>query len=290
LAFSIKILPSTELIPFSKATTDFILLEQKILPEMFTKTVAKTKIRKQIKKLFFSYKEEGGEKNEKYTLNDVSLKIERGKKIALIGTSGSGKSTVLSLLRGMHEADSGNVYCDGKKLKKGLKHLHEYTTLIPQDSEIFNDSIEYNITLGVHASRKQLAEVIRLANLGSLIARLKDGLKTSVLEKGVSLSGGEKQRLALARGLLAAKDSQFLLLDEPTSSVDVENELQIYQNIFAAFKDKVVISAVHSLHLLRYFDYVYMFKDSRLIAEGNFSMLLEDENFKVLWESYDDEN
>ncbi len=244
----------------------------------------------QIKKLFFSYKEEGGEKNEKYTLNDVSLKIERGKKIALIGTSGSGKSTVLSLLRGMHEADSGNVYCDGKKLKKGLKHLHEYTTLIPQDSEIFNDSIEYNITLGVHASRKQLAEVIRLANLGSLIARLKDGLKTSVLEKGVSLSGGEKQRLALARGLLAAKDSQFLLLDEPTSSVDVENELQIYQNIFAAFKDKVVISAVHSLHLLRYFDYVYMFKDSRLIAEGNFSMLLEDENFKVLWESYDDEN
>ncbi|MBU2028619.1 ABC transporter ATP-binding protein/permease [Patescibacteria group bacterium] len=244
----------------------------------------------QIKKLFFSYKEEGGEKNEKYTLDDVSLKIERRKKIALIGVSGSGKSTVLSLLRGMHDADSGSVYCDGKKLKKGLKHLHEYATLIPQEPEIFNESIEYNITLGVHVGRKQLAEVIRLANLSDLISRLKNGLKTSVLEKGVSLSGGEKQRLALARGLLAAKDSQFLLLDEPTSSVDVENEMQIYQNIFVAFNNKTIISAVHSLHLLRYFDYVYMFKDSRLIAEGNFSMLLEDENFKTLWESYDREN
>ena len=110
------------------------------------------------------------------------------------------------------------------------------------------------------------------------------------LSKGVSLSGGEKQRLALARGLLAARDSEFLLLDEPTSSVDVENELKIYQNIFESFSGKVVISAVHSLHLLRYFDYVYMFKESKLITEGTFTTMLEDENFKTLWESYNMEN
>lgn len=244
----------------------------------------------QIKKLCFAYKGEDGEKSEKYTVNDVSLSIGWDKKIALIGTSGSGKSTVLSLLRGLHEADSVSVFCDGKKLKNGLKHLHEYCTLIPQEPEIFNNTIEYNITLGVHVDRQRIAKVIKLANLKELIARLEKGLKTSVLEKGVSLSGGEKQRLALSRGLLAAQDSQILLLDEPTSSVDVENELRIYQNIFATFKDKAVISAVHSLHLLKYFDYVYMFKDSRIIAEGSFYTLMEDENFKVLWRSYGMEN
>lgn len=244
----------------------------------------------QIKKLCFAYKGEDGERGEKYTVNDVSLSIGRDKKIALIGASGSGKSTVLSLLRGLHEADSGSVYCDGKKLKNGLKHLHEYCTLIPQEPEIFNNTIEYNITLGVRVDRQRIAKVVQLANLKELIARLEKGLKTSVLEKGVSLSGGEKQRLALSRGLLAAQDSQILLLDEPTSSVDVENELRIYQNIFANFKDKAVISAVHSLHLLKYFDYVYLFKDSRIIAEGSFYTLMEDENFKVLWRSYGMEN
>ena len=241
----------------------------------------------QIKKLFFAYKENIDGKNKKYTLADVSVCLERGKKIALIGTSGSGKSTILSLLRGLHEAESVNVYCGGKKMQDGLKHLYDYSTLIPQEPEVFNDTIEYNITLGVQVDRKKITEVVRLANLSDLIARLDKSLKTSVLEKGVSLSGGEKQRLALARGLLAAADSQILLLDEPTSSVDVENELQIYQNIFQAFDNRVIISAVHSLHLLKYFDYVYMFKDSQVIAEGSFNMLLEDENFKTLWQNYD---
>lgn len=243
----------------------------------------------QIKNLFFSYKENDNEKSRTQAIDDVSMSIERNKKIALIGVSGSGKSTVLSILRGLHEADSVSVFCDGKKLKNGLKHIYDYCTLIPQEPEIFNNTIEYNITLGVHVERKLLEKVIAMANLSELIARLPKGLKTSVLEKGVSLSGGEKQRLALARGLLAAQESQFLLLDEPTSSVDVENELQIYQNIFNALNNKIIISAIHSLHLLKYFDYVYMFKDSRIIAEGSFPVLLEDENFKILWQSYNAE-
>jgi len=243
----------------------------------------------QIKNLFFSYKNEENEKNRKTTVEDVSFKIGNGEKIAFIGVSGSGKSSVLSLLRGLHRPDSVNIFCDGKKLKKGLRHLEDYCTLIPQEPEIFNNTIEYNITLGVHTDRKQLSEVIKLANLSDLIARLEKGLKTNVLEKGVSLSGGEKQRLALARGLLAARASQILLLDEPTSSVDVENEVKIYQNIFAAFPDKTIISAIHSLHLLRNFDYIYLFKDSRLVAEGDFTTLLNDENFKVLWDSYTQE-
>jgi ABC-type multidrug transport system fused ATPase/permease subunit len=244
----------------------------------------------QIKKLCFSYKGEESGGNERCNIDNVSLNIGKGQKIALIGASGSGKSTILSLMRGLHDVDSASVYSDGKKLKGGIKHLYEYSTLIPQEPEIFNNSIEYNITLGVHVDRRRIAEVIQLASLSDLIGRLEKGLKTNVLEKGVSLSGGEKQRLALARGFLAAKESQFLLLDEPTSSVDIENELRIYQNIFSAFSDRTIISAVHSLHLLRNFDYVYMFKDGRIIAGGNFTTLLEDENFKILWESYNTES
>lgn len=243
----------------------------------------------QIKKLFFAYKENVNGKEKTSTLSDVSFCLERGKKIALIGMSGSGKSTILSLLRGLHETQSVSVYCDGKKMQDGLKHLYEYSTLIPQEPEVFNDTIEYNITMGVQVAPEKIAEVVALANLQGLVSRLEKGLKTNVQEKGVSLSGGEKQRLALARGILAAQDSQILLLDEPTSSVDVENELQVYQNIFKAFNDRVIVSAIHSLHLLKYFDYVYMFKDGKIISEGSFTSLLKDENFKILWRNYDAE-
>ncbi|HLM84214.1 MAG TPA: ABC transporter ATP-binding protein [Candidatus Bathyarchaeia archaeon] len=243
----------------------------------------------QIKKLFFFYKEAETGKNETKALSDVSMHIERGKKIALIGTSGSGKSTILSLLRGLHPVDSASVFCDGKKLEKELRHIFDHCSLIPQEPEIFNNTIEYNICLGVRIEKKKLFKFIAMANLSDLISRLPQGLKTSVLEKGVSLSGGEKQRLALARGLMAAEDSPLLLLDEPTSSVDVANESEIYENIFKNFKDKTIISAIHSLHLLKNFDYIYMFKDSRIIAEGTFHEILEDENFKVLWQNYNAE-
>lgn len=242
-----------------------------------------------IENLSFIYKNEDNMERAAHTLKAVNVKIKRKQKIAMIGVSGSGKSTILSLLRGLHETKTVKVICDGKKLSGALHHIHGYSSLIPQEPEIFNNTIEYNITLGVHVGHKQLAHVIELANLTGLIARLEKGLKTSVLEKGVSLSGGEKQRLALARGLLAAQDSQFLLLDEPTSSVDVENEHLIYKNIFRAFSDKVIISAVHSLHLLAYFDYVYMFKDGRMIAEGDFKSMLKDENFNGLWQTYNTE-
>ncbi len=244
----------------------------------------------QIKQLNFSYRQEIDSDLKVYAVTDASLSFERNMKIALIGTSGSGKSTVLSLLRGLHEPDDAKVFCDGKKLKHGLKHIHNYCTLIPQEPEIFNNTIEYNITMGVHVSEDEIEKAVKMSRLDKLISRLEKGLKTNVMERGVSLSGGEKQRLALARGFLAAKDSQFLLLDEPTSSVDIENEAEIYRNIFENFKDKVVISAVHGLHLLKEFDYIYLFKNSRIVAEGTFNDLLSDENFRVLWKNYSREN
>lgn len=240
----------------------------------------------QLKNLTFSYRKKDDNDYIGANLNDISITIERNKKIALIGESGSGKSTIMSLIRGLHEANKANIYADGKKLPHGLKHLYEHTALIPQDPEIFNSSVRDNITMGTEVEVAEMENVIKIARFNPVLKRLKKGLETNVLEKGVSLSGGEKQRLALARGLLMAKKYDFLLLDEPTSSVDSDNESRIYQNIFKHYKNKTIISSIHRLHLLRCFDYIYYFESGKIIAEGNFETLLTDDKFKGLWENY----
>ena len=126
-----------------------------------------------------------------------------------------------------------------------------------------------------------------MATFTEVIAQLPRGLQSSIVEKGVSLSGGQRQRLALARGLMASEDKEIILLDEPTSSVDVKNELLIYQNIFKLFKEKTIISSVHRLHLLTIFDTIYYFKNGKIIHSGTFDQLLrESEPFRILWKKY----
>jgi len=204
-----------------------------------------------------------------------SMVLERGKKIALVGESGSGKSTVLSLIRGLMTTNDVRVLCDGKILKRGLRHLAPHVTLIPQDPEIFANTVEYNITVDTKLKRTELLEDIELARFTSVLAKLPKGLKTDISEKGVNLSGGEKQRLALARGIFAAKTSDFILLDEPTSSVDPMNERLIYENLFRRFADRCIISSIHKLHLLPLFDWVYVFQDGKITTEGTPAELLE---------------
>ena len=117
-----------------------------------------------------------------------------------------------------------------------------------------------------------------------VLNQLPNGLQSSIVEKGVNLSGGQKQRLALARGLFAAKESDIILLDEPTSSVDPKTELMIYEQLFEAFADKVVVSALHRLHLLKYFDYVYVMENGAVVSEGHLDVLKEKSMvFRELW-------
>ena len=148
---------------------------------------------------------------------------------------------MLALLRGLVKPESGKVIVNGEYINNGFDKIRNTITLIPQDPEIFNNTIEYNITMGSRTEKSDLNKAISMAQFKEVISRLPKGLQTNVLEKGVSLSGGEKQRLALARGLLAAKNSEIVLMDEPTSSVDTLNEVKIYENIFREFKDKTII-------------------------------------------------
>jgi ABC-type multidrug transport system fused ATPase/permease subunit len=236
----------------------------------------------ELKNIDFSYEKEDKKKN----LKNINLKLRRGQKIAFIGESGSGKSTILSIFRGLFPPQKGVVYCDGEKLDHGFSRLKHHTTLIPQDPEIFNNTIGYNITMGIKTDKEDLRKAVNMAQFGKVVKRLENGLKTNVLEKGVSLSGGEKQRLALARGLLAAKKSDIVLMDEPTSSVDSMNELRIHESLFSEFRDKTVISSIHRLHLLSKFDYIYMFEDGKIVGEGTIDEIKKLPKFKSIWRKY----
>jgi ABC-type multidrug transport system fused ATPase/permease subunit len=242
----------------------------------------------EIRNLSFSYHQEKkeGEPESKKHLDEVDLTIVRNQKIAFIGESGSGKSTALALLRGLYKPNIVEMWCDGNLLSGGMGALYHQVTLIPQEPELFNSTVEDNITMDIPTHSNNIQRVMDIAQFQSVLTRLPDGLNTNVMEKGVSLSGGEKQRLALARGLLAGWNSDFVFLDEPTSSVDFTNEMKIYENILLAFKDTTVISTVHNLALLKYFDSIYLFGNGKVIARGNFDELKSHPSFNILWENY----
>jgi ATP-binding cassette subfamily B protein len=209
-------------------------------------------------------------------LSDIRLSLEKGKRIALIGESGSGKSTLLALLRGLYPPLPGEkVIVDGVESAQGLSLIADHVTLFPQDPEIFENTIEYNITLGLPYEKSEIDRITRMVHFDEVLQQLPKGLESNIVEKGVNLSGGQKQRLALARGLFAARDSEILLLDEPTSSVDPKTELKIYEQIFEACGDKVIISSLHRLHLLKYFHVIYVMDKGKIIASGNLTELLQ---------------
>ncbi|MCF2447675.1 ABC transporter ATP-binding protein/permease [Dyadobacter sp. CY345] len=226
-----------------------------------------------IKNLSFSHSQTYEADKNARSLNGLNLRIRRGERVAFIGESGSGKSTLLALLRGLYDAEKGAVLTVDGAEKLPLDILSEAVTLFPQDPEIFENTIAYNITLGLPFDPDDILKVCDTAQFSSVIEKLPNGLESNIQEKGVNLSGGQKQRLALARGVLAARSSDIILLDEPTSSVDPKTEALIYEKMFEEFKDKAILSALHRLHLLPKFDYIYILKDGNLIDEGTFGHL-----------------
>ncbi|MEM1326292.1 MAG: ABC transporter ATP-binding protein [Bacteroidota bacterium] len=226
---------------------------------------------------------ENGDKRTR-GLQDVNIDIHRGQRIALIGESGSGKSTLLALLRGLYEAEAGTTVKAGGATHSGLNIINNHVTLFPQEPEIFENTIEYNITLGLPFEQKEIENALQTAQFEQVLKELPKGLQSNIQEKGVNLSGGQKQRLALARGVFVAKFSDIILLDEPTSSVDPKTELLIYKAMFEQFQDKAIISSLHRLHLLPQFDYIYVLDQGRVVAEGSFEALhAENAIFQALW-------
>ena len=235
-----------------------------------------------ISNLYFAYS-----KNKNLNLNNINLVIKRKEKIAFIGPSGSGKTTMLKIMRDLYQPLSIELKLDDVKLKYGFKSISEDISLIPQEPEIFSTTIKENISLGINNKIEEIRKYTNMAKFTDVVKKLQKKWNSSINEKGVNLSGGEKQRLALSRGLMFSEDKSVILLDEPTSSVDFKNELEIYKNIFSNFKNKTIISTVHKLHLLPLFDKIYLFKKGQIIASGSFNELLESsKEFKKIWEKH----
>ncbi|MCU0447134.1 MAG: ABC transporter ATP-binding protein/permease [Microscillaceae bacterium] len=237
----------------------------------------------ELENLNFSHQDIYDETAKAHSLHNLKIKIARGQKIAFIGESGSGKSTLLALLRGLYEPEQVRLSIDNQAFTD-LSVISESVTLFPQEPEIFENTIEYNITLGLPFTEAEIMQVCEAAHFSEVVADLPKGLASNIQEKGVNLSGGQKQRLALARGILAARSSEIVLLDEPTSSVDAKTEVQIYDKLFAELKGKAVLSALHRLHLLTKFDYVYILQNGKLVDEGTFEHLRQNSAiFQDLW-------
>ena len=237
-----------------------------------------------INNLNFLHSEPMGPKRVIHGLKNLQLRIRRGERIALIGESGSGKSTLLALLRGLYPPMPGLEVRVDNNVFHDLGVLSTYVTLFPQEPEIFENTIEYNITLGIPCEKEELQRICKATHFQEVAEHLPKGLESSIKEKGVNLSGGQKQRLALARGVFAAKDSDIILLDEPTSSVDPKTEMLIYDHLFELFSDKAVISSLHRLHLLAKFDYVYILENGCIVDEGSFEELRANSTvFQELW-------
>ncbi|HTL09984.1 MAG TPA: ABC transporter ATP-binding protein, partial [Chitinophagaceae bacterium] len=200
-----------------------------------------------ITNLQFSHKGSYSATAKAHSLHDINIKLQKGRRIAFIGESGSGKSTLMAVLRGLYDTAAGlQITVDGQPIDPAA--MAASITLFPQEPEIFENTIEHNITLGLPFEEAEIQEVCTTAHFTEVVQHLPNGLQSNIQEKGVNLSGGQKQRLALARGILAARSSDIILLDEPTSSVDAKTEMRIYENLFAAFKDKAVVSTLHRLY------------------------------------------
>lgn len=207
-------------------------------------------------------------------LNDFTLDIKAGEKVAIIGKTGSGKSTLVHLLLRMYDANVGSVLMDGTAVQDyDIHFLRSQVAYAPQEPYLFSDTIYNNIKFGkADATERDVKEAARLADFQKDIDGLKDGYETVIGERGVMLSGGQKQRLVLARALL--KNSPILLLDESLSAVDTQTEQNILGNVKEYIADKTVIVITHRIFTSWNFDKVLVLDDGGIAEQGTHEELL----------------
>jgi ATP-binding cassette, subfamily C, bacterial CydD len=220
-------------------------------------------------------------------LDDISFTIESGKTVAIVGPSGSGKSTIINLLMQFIEQQDGEILINQNKLSNIHKdEWYRNVSWISQSPHIFHKSISENISIVKEdASQEEIIEAAQNAFIHDSIIKLKDGYQTMVGEKGATLSGGEIQRIALARVFL--KKSPILLLDEPTSSIDSIYETELISSIKGLTKDKTVVIVAHRLNTILNADKIMVVENGKIIGEGSHYFLLkENEVYKNLYNTF----
>ena len=216
----------------------------------------------------------GYEKN-RVILKNFNLSVGAGQNIAIVGTSGSGKSTIGRLLFRFYDTDKGALFIDGVDIKEVTQSsLHSAIGIVPQDTVLFNDTIYYNIAYGnTEVSYDKVIEAARAAKIHEFISNLPDGYDTTVGERGLKLSGGEKQRVGIARTLL--KNPPILLLDEATSSLDTETENSIQDSLNKMLEDRTVITIAHRLSTIVKSDLIVVLENGEIVEQGTHIELLD---------------
>lgn len=209
-------------------------------------------------------------------VEDVSFALPRNKTVALVGSSGSGKSTILKLLCGFYQLEAGNgcVKMFGHSLHDwNTAQMRSYLSLVSQDTTLFPVSIAENISYGrIHATRDEIIAAAKAANAHDFIMELPHGYETKVGERGSRLSGGQKQRIAIARAIL--KDAPILLLDEPTSALDTESEALVQEALENVMRDRTVLVIAHRLSTIKDADEVLVLEHGRIVERGTHYELL----------------
>jgi ABC-type multidrug transport system fused ATPase/permease subunit len=210
-------------------------------------------------------------------LNGISFKVESGKRVALVGTSGAGKSTVMQLLLRYYKSDGGNILIDHKKIEDfNITALRRKMAIVPQDVIMFGGSIRENIAYGDHnASETEIIEAAKKANAWNFISEFPEGMETIVGERGVKLSGGQRQRIAIARAIL--KNPAILLLDEATSALDAESERLVQEALNNLMEGRTSLIIAHRLATIREADNILVLDAGKIAESGRHDQLMENE-------------
>ena len=224
-----------------------------------------------IKNLSFQY-------GERKIIDDLSLSIKKGEKIAFVGESGSGKSTLIRILLGLLKYNQGKVRLGDMELSGiCLNNLYDRVSYLSQDAPVFGGTIKENLVFEKKVSEEQMLGALSEVQLSHLVENLAEGLNTEIGEKGTCLSGGEKQRLALAR--LWFEDSELVILDEATSAMDNLTEENVMKSVMQKMKDKTVIAIAHRLNSIAGFDRIILFREGKIVGQGTFEELLRTDSY-----------
>jgi len=226
----------------------------------------------EFKNVSFSYQ-------DKIILDDINLKIEKGKTVALVGSSGAGKSTLVDLVPRFHDTIKGELLIDGIDIKNySLHSLRNQMGIVTQEPILFNDTIANNISLGMQqASKEEIITAAKIANANQFILQKENGYNTTIGERGNKLSGGEKQRVTIARAVL--KNPPILILDEATSSLDTESEKLVQDAINNLMNNRTSIVIAHRLSTIRHADEIIVLQKGKIVERGTHMTLMALDGF-----------
>jgi ABC-type multidrug transport system fused ATPase/permease subunit len=238
-----------------------------------------------VEKGSITWKDVGFEFGENKVFDTFNLTITPGQRVGLVGHSGAGKTTFVSLLLRQHDVTSGRIEIDGQSIANVTQDsLRENIAVVPQEPLLFHRTIRENIAYGKSdATDEEVVTVAKKAKAHDFISQLENGYDTLVGERGIKLSGGQKQRIAIARAMI--KDAPILVLDEATSALDSESEVAIQDALHKLMEGKTVIAIAHRLSTLREMDRIIVLENGKIIEDGSHESLKEAGGvYQRLWE------